>query len=89
MLSARLAHKHAIVPVDSATQTIVVAASEPLSESAKLDVEEETGKRVMTILAKRRDVEEVLDKYYAGMPTLTENPREGSADQSKEATINA
>ncbi len=82
MLSARLAYKHAIVPVDSVAQTIVVAASEPLSESAKLDIEEETGKRVMTILAKRRDIEEALGQYYAETPPLTENPREEPANQT-------
>lgn len=65
LLPSQLAYKYNIVPVDVTKQTIVVAVSEPLSERAKLEIKEETGKRIMTVLAKHRDIEKAIGSCYS------------------------
>ncbi|MFC1719014.1 hypothetical protein ACFL6S_35510 [Candidatus Poribacteria bacterium] len=74
---------------DLVAQTIDVDASEPLDEEAKHDIEEETGKRVMVMLAKQLDIEEVLEEYYTDEPLLTERSHERPADGNAGATVNA
>ena len=89
VLSSRLAYRHTVAPIDVAGQTIVVAASEPLNENARLDIEEETGKRVMVILAKQLDIEELLGKYYSDKPPLAKPFYGGLIDQNGGAVVNA
>ena len=89
MLSSRLAYRYTVVPIDLASQTIVIAASEPLNENARLDIEEETGKRVMLILAKRLDIEEMLRKYYSDKLPLAKPFRGSLVDQNRGAIVNA
>jgi hypothetical protein len=64
LLTAELACKYAIVPVDKIGQVLVVATSEPLSGGAKSEIEEETGCKVMTVCALFRDIEAVLEECY-------------------------
>ena len=89
MLSSRLARRHTVVPIDAASQTIVVAASEPLNEGAKFDIEEETGKRVMVMLAKRLDIVEMLGEYYSDRLPLAKPFRGSLVDQNRGAIVNA
>ena len=70
VLPSRLAYEHTIVPVDAVAQTIVMAASEPLNEKAKHDIETEIGKRITVLLANRRDIKAAHSKYY-GNKTLS------------------
>ncbi len=61
-----LAYKHTLVPIDSMGQVLVVAASGPLDEAARDELEAETGRRVMTVCASHQDVETALEECYAG-----------------------
>ena len=64
LLPPKLAHKYTIAPVDEIGQVLVVASSEPLSDRAKSEIEEETGYKVMTVCALLRDIEAVLERTY-------------------------
>jgi len=64
LLPSELAYKYSIVPVDKAGRVLVVAASEPLTGTAKREVEEKTGYRLMTVCSSHRDIEAALKQYY-------------------------
>lgn len=64
LLTPELAYKHTIVPVDKIGQVLVVATSEPLSDRAESEIEEETGCKVMAVCALLRDIEAVLEECY-------------------------
>lgn len=64
LLLPELAYKHTIVPVDMVGRVLVVAASEPLSDRAKTEVEKETGCRVMVVCASHKDIEVALEQCY-------------------------
>ena len=83
MLPSRLACENTIIPMDAAGRTLVIATSEPLNEKVKAAIEEEIGKRVMTILSKRRDIEKLLGKYYPDESTTAE-PRYGETEKETE-----
>ena len=89
VLSSRLAYRYTVVPIDVAGQTIVVAASEPLNGDARLDIEEETGKRVMVMLAKQLDIEELLGKYYSDKTPSAKPFRRSLVDQNGGTVVNA
>lgn len=71
LLPLELAYKHNIVPVDAVDKTIVLAASEPLSEKARFEVEEKTGKRVIIVLSRQQDIEGLFLRYYEDKPMLS------------------
>ena len=89
MLPSRLAYEYTIVPVDVAGRTLVVATSEPLSEKVKADIEAEIGKRIMTILSKRRDIKKTLRKYYPAESTITAFQYEKPEEQTEGVGVNA
>jgi len=89
MLSSELAREHTIVLVDQVAQTLVMAASEPLNENTKRDIEEVTGKRVVVTLAKRQDIEARLKEYYGDEPLQPERQHENAASQQKGVTADA
>lgn len=89
LLPLELAYKHTMVPVDAVDKTIVLAASEPLSEKARFGVEEKTGKRVMIVLSRQRDIEELLLGYDKNKPTLSEISHEKLKDEDEGALANA
>ena len=89
MLPSKLAYEYAIVPVDAAGRTLVVATSEPLSEKVKAGIEAEIGRRVMTILSKRRDIEKSLRKYYPDESTVTAFQYGKPEEQTEGVGINA
>jgi response regulator of citrate/malate metabolism len=64
LLPPKLAYKYTIVPVDRAGRVLVVATSEPLSDKAKSEIEEETGLKVMTVCSSHRDIEAALRQCY-------------------------
>jgi len=68
LLPRELAYKHTIAPVDKIGQVLVVATSEPLSDTAKSEIQEGAGCKVMTVCALLRDIEAVLEKCYGENP---------------------
>jgi type IV pilus assembly protein PilB len=68
LLPRELAYKHTIAVVDRIGQVLVVATSEPLSNTTKGEVETATGYKVMTVCALHRDIEAVLEKCYGENP---------------------
>jgi YesN/AraC family two-component response regulator len=64
LLPSKLAYKHYAIPIDIVGRILVVAASEPLSDEARSEIEEETGRRVMVSCASHHDVKEALRQYY-------------------------
>ena len=89
MLTPELAYEYTIVPVDATGQTLVVAVSEPLSEKMKNDIEAEIGRRVMTILSKRRDIERAIREYYPEEPTITALQRRKPEEQTEGVGVDA
>jgi len=67
LLPSRLAYKYSIVPVDRSGKVLVVAASEPLSDRAKGEIEKETGCRLMVVCSSHRDIEAALEQCYQKM----------------------
>ncbi len=59
-LSKELILKHGIVPVDIVGKILVLAASEPLSNRAKREIEQETGYRIMSFCASHKEIEAFL-----------------------------
>lgn len=66
LLSADLAYKHTLVPIDSIGAVLVVAAPGPLSIATKRELEAETGYKVMAVCASHKDIETALYQSYAG-----------------------
>jgi len=64
LLPSQLAYKHYAVPIDIVGRILVMATSEPLSEEARSEIEEETGCTVMVSCASHRDIKEALERYY-------------------------
>ena len=88
ILPSKLAYKHTIIPIDTAIKTLVVASPEPLSEDERLDIEKETGRRIMVTLAKRRDLEDGLGEYYED-ELSSGNRSEDQSSANEEAAVNA
>ena len=64
ILPSELAYKHIVVPVDSVSRILIVAASEPLSDKAKSEIEAEIGCKVMVVCASQHDIESALEQCY-------------------------
>jgi len=64
LLPSELAYKHTIVPVDVVGRVLVVAASEPLSDVAKREIEKKTGFKIMCVCASHKDIEAALSQCY-------------------------
>jgi len=64
LLPSRLAYKHTTVPVEVVGRVLVLAASEPLSDKAKSEIEKETEYRIMSICSSHADIEAALEQYY-------------------------
>lgn len=77
LLSSELAYKHIIVPVDTVGRVLVVAASEPLSDRAKSEVEKETGCRVMVVCTSHKDIEAALEQCYPDQVSVQEQADSG------------
>ncbi len=65
LIPPKLVYKYNVVPRDLVGKVLVVAALEPLSDAAKIEIEEETGYRVMIVSASHQDIAEGLEEYYA------------------------
>jgi CheY-like chemotaxis protein len=64
LLPSEMAHKHTIVPVDMVGRVLVVAASDPLSDRAKSEIETETRCKVMFVCTSHRDIQAALGECY-------------------------
>jgi CheY-like chemotaxis protein len=64
LLPSRLAYKHTTVPVEVVGRVLVLAASEPLSDKAKDEIERETEHKIMSICSSHADIESALEQYY-------------------------
>ena len=60
LLPSKLAQRYAIIPVDIVGRVLVLAASEPLSDRAKSEIEEETGYKVMAVCTSHVDIKAAL-----------------------------
>lgn len=63
-LSAGLARKHRVVPMDRVGETLLVGMAEPLEESAVRELAEASGCDVRTLLVGSEDVGSALALYY-------------------------
>ena len=64
LLPPKLARKHTIIPIHTVGRVLVVATSEPLSDSAKAEIEDVTRHRVMFVCTSYRDIEAALKQNY-------------------------
>ena len=64
MLPSELAYRYSVVPIDSVGRVLVIAASEPLNDRAKNEIEQETGYKVMAMCTSYRDIETTLKRRY-------------------------
>lgn len=72
LLPMELAHKYTIVPIDKAGNILVVAASEPLNDKARDEIEEKTGYKVTVVSDKYQDVKLAMEKCYPDLLWSTE-----------------
>lgn len=70
LLPSELAYKHTIAPVSVMGKVLTVAVSEPLSDRARSEIEDETGCKVMTICATHRDIKAAMAQCYASKQKL-------------------
>jgi CheY-like chemotaxis protein len=64
LLPSKLAYKYTVFPIDIVGRVLVLAASEPLRDEAKKEIEEETKHRIMTVCTAHRDIKASLEQYY-------------------------
>jgi len=64
LLPSEMAYKHTIVPVDVVGRVLVLAASDPLTDRVKNEIEKETGCKVMLVCTSHRDIEAALGQCY-------------------------
>lgn len=74
LLPSTLAYRYAIIPIDSVGRVLVVATSEPLSDVARIEVEERTGYKIMTVCTLLRDIKAALEKYYPDQIPIESKP---------------
>jgi CheY-like chemotaxis protein len=72
LLSSELAYKHTIVPTDEVGRVLVVATSEPLTDRAISEIQEETGHKLMTVCSPLGDIEAALEEYYPKQESIEE-----------------
>ena len=69
LLPPKLARKHTIIPIDTVGRVLVVATSEPLSDSAKAEIENAPRHRIMFVCTSYRDIEAALKQNYTAGST--------------------
>ncbi|MCC7124165.1 MAG: type IV-A pilus assembly ATPase PilB [Acidobacteria bacterium] len=79
LVPAETARKYQIVPLSRSGATLTIAMTDPTNVFAMDDVKFMTGYNVEPVVASETGVADAIEKYYAGMPSISpQSSRQGS-----------